>query len=275
MVFSWLSGKHIPVQYVTRDNIENIAKKFLADNSNTLVYFINLDVSEISSIVDCKNVVIIDHHKSHIDKQVSYKNCKPILKTCSSCCKLIYTLLRNRLPGKLTTQQLRLMFMVDDYESYTFKLKGSYELGIIFNNIQGNKPARFYSRFDNGFDKFSSADENIIKLFKRGADNVKSQLSPFIANIKINNRKTTFISAFVDGYINEVSDFLLDKYECDVCIIINLEYKRVSFRRSKKSKLNLKQLAEKLCSGWGYEYAAGGELTDNFLQFSKMFSPIK
>ena len=150
MVFNWLSDKRIPVQYVTRDNIEETAKKFLADHPDTLVYFINLDTSTISNIVDRRHVLIIDHHKSHIDKKSAYSNCKPILKPCSSCCKLIYTLLRKRLPGNLTTDQLRLMFMVDDYESYTFNIPNSYELGVVFNNLQGDRSVRFYSKFVNG-----------------------------------------------------------------------------------------------------------------------------
>lgn len=275
MVFNWLSDKRIPVQYVRRDNIEEAAKKFLADHPDTLVYFINLDTSGISNIVDRRNVVIIDHHKSHIDKKSVYSNCKPILKNYSSCCKLIYTLLRKRLSGKLTTDQLRLMFMVDDHESYTFNLPNSYELGIVFNNLQGDKSVRFYSKFVNGFTKFDSNDNNTITFFKKRVGNVTSQLSPFTANIQIGDKKYKFISVFVDGYINEVSDFLLNKYGCDICLTINLENKRVSFRRDKKCKLNLKRLSEKLCNGWGYEYAAGGDLTDKLLQFSKVFLPVK
>ena len=165
--------------------------------------------------------------------------------------------------------------MVDDHESYTFNLPNSYELGIVFNNLQGDKSVRFYSKFVNGFTKFDSNDNNTITFFKKRVGNVTSQLSPFTANIQIGDKKYKFISVFVDGYINEVSDFLLNKYGCDICLTINLENKRVSFRRDKKCKLNLKRLSEKLCNGWGYEYAAGGDLTDKLLQFSKVFLPVK
>ena len=57
-------------------------------------------------------------------------------------------------------------------------------------------------------------------------------------------------------------------------MLINLNNKRVYFRKNKKVDLDLGKFASKTCNGGGHEYAAGGELNDIILTLSKKFVPI-
>ena len=182
--------------------------------------------------------------------------------------------------NKLTKNQKVLMLLVDDYESYNFKLNGSYELGVIYDNLQGSKPVRFVSLYKDGFTGFTGDQLKIIEYYKRKFEKLKSTLQVYTAGphyIKgLSKYKNSYkyVSTFTNGYINEVSDYLLKKYNSDICIITNLETKRVFIRRAKKCDANLKYLAALICNGWGYHYAAGGTITDKFLKFSKIFYPV-
>ena len=282
LIFSWLSGKRIPVTYVTRDTLKTESEKFFKNESQAgkIVYFINLDTSGIKNIVDRGNVVIIDHHPNHVAARNKYVNCKTLIKEFSSCSKLIFNLLSAKFDNKLTKNQKVLMLLVDDYESYNFKLNGSYELGVIYDNLQGSKPVRFVSLYKDGFTGFTGDQLKIIEYYKRKFDKLKSTLQVYTAGphyIKgLSKYKNSYkyVSTFANGYINEVSDYLLNKYNSDICIITNLETKRVFIRRSKKCDANLKYLAALICNGWGYHYAAGGTITDKFLKFSKIFYPV-
>ena len=54
-------------------------------------------------------------------------------------------------------------------------------------------------------------------------------------------------------------------------IVVNLKTQSVSFRRAKNSAINVAKLAAKVADGGGHEAAAGGKLSDNFLNFTKIF----
>lgn len=282
LIFSWLSGKRVPVTYVTRDTLKTESEKFFKNESQAgkIVYYINLDTSGIKNIVDRGNVVIIDHHPNHVAAKNKYVNCKTLIKEFSSCSKLIFNLLSAKFDNKLTKNQKVLMLLVDDYESYNFKLNGSYELGVIYDNLQGSKPIRFVSLYKDGFTGFTGDQLKIIEYYKRKFEKLKSTLQVYTAGphyIKgLSKYKNSYkyVSTFANGYINEVSDYVLNKYNSDICIITNLETKRVFIRRSKKCDANLKYLAALICNGWGYHYAAGGMITDKFLKFSKIFYPV-
>jgi len=282
MLFNWFSNKRIPVTYVSRDNIKEKVSAFFRNESQAgkIVYFINLDTSKISKLVDRGNVVIIDHHPNHIAAKSKYVNCKTIMKEFTSCSKFVYNLMSQKFDTKLTKEQKVLMLLVDDYESYNFKINGSYELGVIYDNLQGSKPVRFYSLYNKGFTGFTGDQIKVIEYFKHKFEKLKTELQVFTAGpiyikgLSKYKKSYNYVSTFATGYINETSDFLLKKYKSDICIITNLETKRVFIRRSKKCDANLKYLAAMICEGWGYHYAAGGKITDKFLTFSKLFFPI-
>ena len=61
----------------------------------------------------------------------------------------------------------------------------------------------------------------------------------------------------------------------DVAIIVNPNSGRVSFRRRAESKnVDVSRIAAKLVDGGGHEYAAGGQVTDKFMDFTKLLKPI-
>lgn len=173
------------------------------------------------------------------------------------------------------------MLLVDDCESYSFRRKESYDLSIVYNNLQSSRPVRFYSLFKDGFFGFTNDQAKIIEYYKRKFDKVKTDLQVFSAGpLKVKGlskykRSYNYVSTFATGYINEISDFLLESQKADICIITNLETNRVFIRRAKECDADLKKFATLMCDGWGYEYASGGKITDKFLTFSKLFSPVK
>ena len=282
LLFNWFSKKRIPVTYVSRDTIKEKVSAFFKDENQAgkIVYFINLDTSNIHELVNRGNVVIIDHHPDHIAKKDKYTNCKLIMKEFTSCSKFLFNILSQKFDNDLTKNQKVLMLLVDDYESYNFKLNGSYELGIIYDNLQGDKPTRFYSLYKDGFNGFSGNDLKLIEYYKDKFNKLKSELSVFTAaptyikGLSKYKKSYSYVSTFATGYVNEISDYLTDKYNADICIVTNLETKRVFIRRAKKCDANLKYLAALICNGWGYHYAAGGRVTDKFLTFSKLFFPV-
>jgi len=77
---------------------------------------------------------------------------------------------------------------------------------------------------------------------------------------------------YFDHNINEVGYEVINRYGVDICFIVNLRTKSVSFRRSKECDINVAKLAKVLCNGGGHASAAGGKLTDEFLSLSKRFT---
>jgi oligoribonuclease NrnB/cAMP/cGMP phosphodiesterase (DHH superfamily) len=75
-------------------------------------------------------------------------------------------------------------------------------------------------------------------------------------------------------YINDICDHLLKTYNSDIVFFVNTNSSHVSFRKKKTCNVNLAKLAEFLCGGGGHEYAAGGKITEKFMNFSKQLSLI-
>ena len=74
--------------------------------------------------------------------------------------------------------------------------------------------------------------------------------------------------------LHHIPASIIKNNNADIGMVINLQSKRVSFRKDKAVDVDLSKLAGKLAQGGGHKYAAGGLLTDNVLSFSKMFKPV-
>ena len=277
IVFRWLTGRD-NISY-TCTKVSEFRENFLHwlshHNANDYnhIYIFGLDVTECcSDILDRSNIVIIDHHNN---LNVKYNHSKVFVRKFSSCSKLIYKLLQNKTDCKLTNKQKHLLLLADDYESYQLQLIGSYELNILFWTYQGDRLKRLISEFNDGFFGFNKTQKNIISFYNKKTKQIKSQLNMFSANIPIGDKSYKFVSTFASDCINEVADYIIERNNADVGIVINPNNNRVSFRRSKLSCINLLNMAKKITNGGGYEYAAGGMITDQFLSFSKLLKPIK
>jgi oligoribonuclease NrnB/cAMP/cGMP phosphodiesterase (DHH superfamily) len=75
-------------------------------------------------------------------------------------------------------------------------------------------------------------------------------------------------------YVNDVCDYLLKTYNSDIVFFVNTDSSHVSFRKKKSCNVNLAKLAEYLFGGGGHEYAAGGKISEKFMDFAKQLTPI-
>lgn len=239
------------------------------------IYILDLDISQDSAkLVDKDNVTIIDHHSTHVTNQSKYKIAKTFITEKSSCAKHIYNLLHKQSTVKLTDAQKYLLLLVDDYDSYNLQLKESHSLNLLFWNYQGDRVTKFIRDFKTGFTGFSDKQQTAIEFYKRSISQLLADLSAFRADIPINNKQYKFVSAFASTHINDVAHHIINEYDADVGIVINLKSKKVSFRKNKNVDIDVSAIAGKLVQGGGHKYAAGGSLTDKFLTFSKIFKPI-
>ena len=117
--------------------VSNFRKEFLlwaAENSienYDAVYFLDLDTSSSSDLIDNKKSIIIDHHETHDASK--YKNANTNISVTTSCAKLLYLHFKDKLTS-LTNEQKYLIALANDYDSYTLKLTESYNLNCAFSN---------------------------------------------------------------------------------------------------------------------------------------------
>lgn len=268
----------IPITYTTTQ-----AKKFKTDweawvrnndiESYDRVYILDLDIAEHVDIIDYNNVFVIDHHRSN---NLECKNCTGAIKEYSSAAKLCYKLFSKMSPDvEITDAQKKLIILADDYDSYTLQIPESMKLNIVFWNT--NKAFEtLQKQLIMGFHGFTHQQENIIKLHYDKLKKIESSLNVYTGKINIQGQIRYVCATFSDTMTNDIADILKDKYNADISIIVNPKINHVSFRRPKHIKnLDVSILAKTLTDGGGHEYAAGGSITDKFMQFTKLLKQIK
>ena len=61
----------------------------------------------------------------------------------------------------------------------------------------------------------------------------------------------------------------------DVSIAVLLEQKRIAVRRHPNNdKIDVSKFVQRIASGGGHESAAGGNLTEEFVEFTRMLKPL-
>ena len=232
------------------------------------VFILDLDLQpEVIKVVDKKNVVVIDHHATHVKNKHLYKNAKVVVEEHSSCTELIYEKFKTALT--LTNDQKQLIANINDYDCYNIKNVDSLKLNAIHRNLNNPKAEKFIDAFFNGFRDYTVLEKNSIKLYFK---KFKEQLQTAqVFKGKIKDYK--IIATFADYAINEIAHFLINKHDADIGIIVNMRAKTVSFRRSKGSEVDVSVLAKNLCNGGGYSAAGGGSLTKQFANLTKTFIP--
>lgn len=268
-VFSYTAVK----SFGHRDTI----KAWLVDNDfkdYDFVYFTDLDVSEQFDLIDYPNVIIIDHHQSHVDNMI-YKHAKPVVKVYSSAALLSFKFFSKLYSNiNISTAQKKLVIYADDYDSYKNQFPESKQLNTIFWGTQGGFN-KLIENLEDGFVGFTKQQLAIIDIYNKSYVDTINKLQLFEnKSINISDKPYHIISVFVDKHINDVCEYVLDKYKCDVAIAVNMKTKHISFRRSRESTAPLNKLAVDIADGGGHEYSAGGTLNEKFLEFSKNLNPI-
>lgn len=221
---------------------------------------------ELLPLVDNKKFIIIDHHKTHVSEKDKYKIAKAIIEEKSSASELIretFSQFKTILPESVQD----LINIVDDYDSYTLKYKQTLGLNAIYGSYTNPRSLKFIENFENGIRPYTVYEENAIKLFLK---KLKEQLDTECYRGMI--KHYSVISCFANYAVNEVAHFILKKYNADIALVVNLSAKAVYIRRSKSCNAKLNVLAEQLCNGGGHEYAAGGMITEKFVNFTKFLT---
>ncbi len=277
LMMEWAMDKQLPyISTRITDFRQSFANWIKAGNLKKYdtVYILDLDVSsECLEVVDKPNVVIIDHHDSHVRNAHKYKHAKTFIQSETSCARLIYKLLAPKYTG-LSPEQKMLVLMVDDYDSYKLKVPGSHELNLLFWNYQGDKLIKFVKDFRDGFNGFTTDQQSIIEFYKTKIRNTINALEYYSADVQIGGSGRKIIATFADTCINDVAEYIIKKHNADIGIVVNPKSQKVSFRKNKKCDVDLSVVASTIADGGGHEYAAGGVLGDKFETFSKLLKPI-
>lgn len=242
------------------------------------IYIFDLDVSQNNiDLVDYKNFVIIDHHDSHVRNKDKYKYAKTALKEYTSCCKLLYSMFKHKYEDKkLTIPQKLLVLLTDDYDSYELKMKDSYNLNVVVWNYAGDRAGQFLRDFGDGFKGFSDEHRNMIHFNNKQVSRILSELQVFSGVIPISGKDYHLCATMADKCLNEVAHHVIEKHGCDICLVVNMRTRRVSFRKNKEQafEVDLGKLAASLADGGGHIHSAGGSLTDRVMTLTKILKPV-
>lgn len=277
LLMEWAIGRSVPYIATRTQDFRTAFSNWLAKNKITdydAVYILDLDISEhCAELVDKPNVIIIDHHESHVRNRGKYKQAKTFIEDTTSCSKLIYKLLQSKYAG-LSQEQRLLVLMVDDYDSYKLRVPYSHELNLLFWNYQGDKLIKFVKEFRDGFNGFNDDQSGIIEFYKTKIRNITSNLELYEADVPIAGGDRRVVATFADSCINDVAEYIINSYSADIGIVVNQKSGKVSFRKKKACDVDLSIVAKVIADGGGHKYAAGGVLGEKFATFSKVLKPL-
>jgi hypothetical protein len=186
-----------------------------------------------------------------------------IQEETTSCTKLLYQKFKDKIDFPVNLKKL--FAYVDDYNSYDLKHEETKYLNALYRKSGGSKFQKFVNRFWKGFDGFTDSEKEKAEKFFKELDEELENLEIYQGEFK----GFKVLSTFSKFSVNELSHALLDNYEVDVVIVVNPDTKFVSLRKAKDSKASAQMMAENLCDGGGSEFAAGGGITQKFIEFTQ------
>ncbi len=273
IVLCWALGKRISYVGTTPKKLEEDVDKLLANgNGDAPLYFLDLDVSKIGEKIDKKNVVIIDHHKTNL---YPFKNATTKIVNFSSCAKLVYKHLIEPQGIELTTAQKTLIALADDWDSNTKAIALSEDLNIVYHSTK-NKFSSFVEDYYEGFKPFDKFKVGTVLLYKKHRKEYLDTLNPFIGTVEFEGTPLLTGAVFCDKYVAECCDFLFETHKVDVAIAVMIDQQRIAVRRSPSNHLvDVSKFVQRIANGGGHAAAAGGNITDEFIEFTKMLKPLK
>jgi oligoribonuclease NrnB/cAMP/cGMP phosphodiesterase (DHH superfamily) len=273
LVLCWLYGKRLNVIGTTPKNLERDYDKLInSGNAWDKLFFLDLDVSKIGDKIDNKRTVIFDHHKTNL---FCYKNALVQIENTTSCAKLLYETLIKRSNKKITSDQKMLIALADDYDSNTKSTQLSEQLNIVYHSLS-NKFNSFIEDYYSGFKPFDKFKTNTILLYYKHKTEYLKQLNPFVGEVAFEDQQNVKVGAvFCDKFVQECCDWLFETHHVDVAIAVLVEQQRIAVRRnSNNSTIDVSKFVQRIANGGGHAAAAGGNLTEEFAEFTKMLKPL-
>lgn len=273
LVLCWLYGKKLNVIPTTPSKLEKDIEK-LYSNKITFekLYFLDLDVSKIGNIIDHKNTIIIDHHKTNL---FDFKNATTVIRNETSCAKLLFETFIKKTNKTITQSQKTLIALADDFDSNKNAIALSRQLNIVYHSMQ-NKFQSFVDDYFEGFYPFDKFKINTINLYFKHCKEYIQQLTPFTGTVEFEGQKNVKIGAiFCDKFVQECCDWVLLEHNVDVVIAVLMNQNRIAVRRHpNNSTIDVSSFVQRIANGGGHEAAAGGNLTEDFIEFTKMLKPV-
>lgn len=271
LLFCWFLNKKLDYVATTPKTLETDYETWLAKNSDNKAYFLDLDVTKIAPQIDKQGTVVFDHHKTNIYK---FQHAKAKITEESSCAKLIYdSLFKGKV--ELAPNKKLLVALANDWDSYKKENELSEELNIVFHNTR-NKYVSFIEDYYGGFKPFDKFKKNTITLYKKHCAEYIDTLEPYFGTFNFEGTDATVSAVFCDKFVSECCDFLFEKYKVDVAIAVLVDKQRIAVRRNTNNNtIDVSKFVQKIASGGGHEAAAGGNLTEDFINFTKLLKPIQ
>lgn len=263
---SWVLGKRLPVKPLTNTDFLSFWRNSILKNIDKfkMIYICDISPDTNTMLFDFPNVTIIDHHPETMQAAKEYKKATVIAQEAKSTSQLVY---KHFLP-KVTKEQKLLILLASDYDSYEMKIPTSRLLNYLFWSYQGDRVAKFYEDFKNGFNGFNKFQKNIISFYIKRLQEILENIQIYNGVYTFNKKQYTIASTISDFAINDVAEFVIDKAKCDIVAVVNLKSSKVSFRKHKSCDCDLGELA-KLFAGGGHKDSAGGILNDAFINLTK------
>lgn len=270
LVLCWWYGKKLDVLGTTPMKLEQDYDKLAASKTWDKIYFLDLDVSKIGDKIDHKNTIILDHHKTNL---YQFKNAIARIFNETSCAKLIYDTFFKGTGKSITSAQKTLIALADDWDSATKATPLSESLNIVYHSMS-NKFNSFVEDYYEGFVPFDKFKQNTITLYKKHRTEYIDSLTPFFGKIEFEGQKNVKVGAvFCDKFVQECCDWLLK--DCHIAIAVILNQKRIAVRRHPDVlDIDVSKFVQRIAGGGGHEAAAGGNLTEEFMEFAKMLKPL-
>lgn len=278
MILCWFFNKRLPVTTTTEgkflEDFTNFSKQNNIENYSR-IYVLDMAVTDHAHILDKSNITIVDHHQESYKTETTFNFARTLFKEEGSTCKLLYNKLKESFKTDLEPNKKVLVSLGHDYDSYTLKHKElSLGLNTIFWNLQGNRNEKFTNKFIDGFNGFTEEDTKIISFYKNKIEKHLQQTPIYYNTLKIGDRDVKICAIFADFSINEIAQEIIERTGSEVGIVVNLRTEGACFRRAKGSTVNLGNLASKISDGGGHEAAAGGKLTNTFMEFTKLLTNV-
>jgi oligoribonuclease NrnB/cAMP/cGMP phosphodiesterase (DHH superfamily) len=248
-------------QCVFFGDFEKKYTEWFNENSNKydkiFIVGIPLDQNTINKIDD-KKVIIISDKKENIKVYDSTL----IDDDTTSCTKLLYKKFKDKF--EFSSDLKKLIVYVDDYNSYELKTREAKILNGLFRKSGNNRFYNFVNKFWSGYQELSESELRLSSSFYKDLNSELENLCLYQGEYKGHS----VIATFSKGSANEIANSLLDNYDYEIAIIVNVNTQFVSFRKKRNSSADIKFMAENLCNGGGSVNSSGGKLTQKFLDFT-------